>query len=364
MYLKMGTGGMQIVSPLFQVPTAKRSGAGLEKIENSRQLATADDLDWIWIDTCCIDKTSSADLSEAINSMYRWYAKSEVCYAFLNDVEDGPSERLYNFPQMAKSKWFRRGWTLQELLAPRKVWFLDRSWRIFAEKANSVLALESITGISQSCLMYPDHIWNECIAVRLSWAANRRTSRGEDQAYSLLGLLNVNMALLYGEGSDRAFRRLMSEVTQSSNDESIFAHESSLLVPSYLHEFRGCNGILKGLPRSLYGPGCLTIATNSSVPHMNTNVGLQKRMVFITTKLGYSVAALNCHRTENTLPILKVLRSYGPLIDRSTTWFTAPSKYVEDAAVLQEAREMISQAFEEGIDPFEAETMILYYDTS
>ena len=63
-------GGMQIVSPLFQIPTAKRNGQGFEKIERSRQQAKADGHDWIWVDTCCIDKTSSADLSEAINSMY------------------------------------------------------------------------------------------------------------------------------------------------------------------------------------------------------------------------------------------------------------------------------------------------------
>lgn len=100
--------------------------AGWKKIEGCCQLALHDKLEWVWIDSCCIDKSSSAELSEAINSMFRWYRDAEVCYTFLSDVS-GPLDERRNMAGFRSSKWFTRGWTLQELLAPDELRFFDKN---------------------------------------------------------------------------------------------------------------------------------------------------------------------------------------------------------------------------------------------
>ncbi|EFW99510.1 het domain containing protein [Grosmannia clavigera kw1407] len=123
---------------------------GYAKITGCCRLAEADGIDWVWIDTCCTNKLSSTELSEAINSMFQWYAQSEVCYAFLSDV-DGAAVRAEQqiesaVPDVAKvlgrSRWFKRGWTLQELLAPDEVVFVDRCWREMGTKRTLSVALE------------------------------------------------------------------------------------------------------------------------------------------------------------------------------------------------------------------------------
>ncbi|KAI6002305.1 hypothetical protein F5J12DRAFT_906395 [Pisolithus orientalis] len=139
---------------------------------------------WLWIDTCCIDKRSSAELSEAINSMYRWYRNSQMCYVYLND-------------------WFSRGWTLQELVAPKEAEFFNKSWVSIGIKQDLTSLLEDITRIPEKSVRAVAHI--------MSWAADRKTTRVEDRAYSLLGLFGVNMPMLYGEGS-KAFQRLQLEI--------------------------------------------------------------------------------------------------------------------------------------------------------
>jgi hypothetical protein len=174
-------------------------------------------LEWIWVDTCCIDKTSSAELSEAINSMYQWYARSEVCYAYLSDVARGLGVKI------ERSQWFTRGWTLQELLAPRDVVFLDKDWQGLGHRNDAQTRIARITGIPQLYLDGLQHSLRGEVsaAEKFSWAAQRNTSRKEDQAYCLLGLFDVSMPLLYGEG-DRALRRLQRKIIKSSSDESIF----------------------------------------------------------------------------------------------------------------------------------------------
>lgn len=185
--------------------------------------ARKDNLTFIWIDTFCIDKSSSADLSEAINSMCRWYENSEICYAYLSDCEAVASDPKQFIP----STWFTRGWTLQELIAPTELVFFDKCWRLIGSRSRYCEEISQRTKIpweifsSRGCLMngmllvYP-------VARRMSWAAHRQTTRIEDQAYSLLGLLGVSIPLLYGEGP-RAFERLQEEILRASNDLSVLA---------------------------------------------------------------------------------------------------------------------------------------------
>lgn len=165
----------------------------------------------VWIDTCCIDKKSSAELSEAINSMYGWYQRAAVCFAYLSDVKD--------VSEVAGSLWFSRGWTLQELLAPRHVRFYSSDWTQIGRKEDLVDSIASTTQIPPKALsdFNPDDF---SVTERMSWAAKRQTRRIEDRAYSLIGIFGINMPMLYGEGA-RAFKRLQEEIIKSSNDMSI-----------------------------------------------------------------------------------------------------------------------------------------------
>ncbi|KIM59630.1 hypothetical protein SCLCIDRAFT_125796, partial [Scleroderma citrinum Foug A] len=190
-----------------------RQRDGYRKIVESCKQAEKDGYEWLWADTCCIDKRSSAELSEAINSMYRWYANAQVCYAYLHDVPDS------SFPV---AQWFSRGWTLQEMIAPSDVQFFNKDWRAIGDKRTLAGTLKVITGVPEHVLtdgLYGDR---PCVAQIMSWAANRTTTRVEDRAYSLMGLLDVNMPMLYGEGK-KAFHRLQLEIIRTSNDQSIFA---------------------------------------------------------------------------------------------------------------------------------------------
>ena len=200
-----------------------RHGPGLLKIVYTCSQAVKDDLGYVWIDTCCIDKTSSAELSEAINSMYAWYRGSEVCYAYLDDVH-GPSD--YDPEEFRATKWFTRGWTLQELLAPLKLMFFGINWRFLGDRTNLSELVSQATNIPERIVKNPRNIRSASIASKMSWAAVRRTTRLEDMAYSLLGIFNVNMPLLYGEGN-KAFIRLQEEILRGSDDQSIFAWQWS-----------------------------------------------------------------------------------------------------------------------------------------
>ena len=178
----------------------------------------------IWIDSCCIDKTSSTELSEAINSMFAWYASATVCYAFLSDVKSPRfhNERLVKRSRIGESKWFTRGWTLQELIAPRTVIFLSRDWHFLGTKASLSDVIEAVAGISRGILVHQLPLDQVSVATRMSWASKRRTTRVEDEAYSLMGIFDINMPTLYGEGR-RGFIRLQEEILKRIPDQSVFA---------------------------------------------------------------------------------------------------------------------------------------------
>ena len=202
---------------MIEIKPAVVNKKGFRKIQLTCEQALRDGLDYAWVDTCCIDKTSSAELSEAINSMYAWYRQATVCYAFLSDISSDSGVIV----DIAKSRWFTRGWTLQELIAPSNVLFFSGTWTSLGTKDSLCDILSAITRVDAQYLKHGNP-QSASVAERMSWAADRVTTRREDLAYCLLGILDINMPLLYGEG-DRAFIRLQEEIIKSSNDQSLFA---------------------------------------------------------------------------------------------------------------------------------------------
>ncbi|RDX49672.1 HET-domain-containing protein [Lentinus brumalis] len=202
-----------------------------DKIRRCCELAEQHGYKWVWIDTCCIDKSSSAELSEAINSMYRYYSHSSICYAHLGDISCAlPATFVNNLPDtdrqpplgFAQSRWHQRGWTLQELIAAPFVVFVDREGGVLGSKAGFAEALQACTGIPECLLKHEQQLNDFSIAQRMSWAAHRATTRLEDEAYCLLGIFDIQMPTLYGEGR-RAFQRLQEEIMKRSEDTTLFA---------------------------------------------------------------------------------------------------------------------------------------------
>ncbi|KAF2022598.1 hypothetical protein EK21DRAFT_46044, partial [Setomelanomma holmii] len=196
----------------------RESKKGWRKIRRMCELAKDHWLEYAWVDTCCIDKSSSAELSEAINSMYGYYRESRVCFAFLSDwIAHSENEN-----DLHSCRWFTRGWTLQELIAPMDIIFFDSRFEAGGTKFTLVEKLSAVTYIDMELLFERRLIAEFSVAQKMSWAARRRTTRTEDRAYSMLGIFDLNVPLLYGEGS-KAFRRLQEEIIRSTTDTSIFA---------------------------------------------------------------------------------------------------------------------------------------------
>ena len=195
---------------------------GVAKIRKLCEMAVAADYEWCWADTCCIDKTSSSELTEAINSMWTWYAEADACYVYMPDVKKSDDTELETM--LGRSTWFTRGWTLQEMLAPKRQQFFDGGWSLIGSRDDLDLekALSSITGIDSKFFGNLEMIMSASICERFRWVSLRSTSRSEDLSYCMLGIFGVNMPLLYGEGH-RAFLRLQSEILKVTDDETIFA---------------------------------------------------------------------------------------------------------------------------------------------
>ncbi|RSL48478.1 hypothetical protein CEP54_012912 [Fusarium duplospermum] len=193
---------------------------GYSKIREFCQVAQAQGFQYVWVDTCCIDKASSAELSEAINSMYRWYQEAAMCVAYLEDVPSPmDTGEAADEDSLARSRWFTRGWTLQELIAPKHLEFFSGDWVSLGTKFGLRNFLSRRTSIDVGVLS-GGAIDSISVAEKMSWAAHRVTTRREDAAYCLLGLFKVNMPLLYGEGMG-AFRRLQHEILRQREDYSI-----------------------------------------------------------------------------------------------------------------------------------------------
>jgi hypothetical protein len=195
-----------------------KSKTGYRKIQFCAQQAKRDGLHHFWVDTCCIDKANHSELSEAIISMFRWYKNAKRCYVYLSDVSsnicegnDDPHHRLGS--AMKESRWFTRGWTLQELLAPDSVEFFSQEGQRLGDKQSLVQTLHGITGIAVPAFEGAS-MDSFTVDERMSWAEGRNTRRGEDAAYSLLGIFNIQMPLLYGEGRQKAIDRLRKEIKE------------------------------------------------------------------------------------------------------------------------------------------------------
>ncbi|XPS92519.1 hypothetical protein M3J09_001907 [Ascochyta lentis] len=203
---------------------AGKSKLGYYKLKFCSQQAAKDGLDFFWIDTCCIDKTSSAELSEAINSMFKWYQRADKCYALLSDVSisNSPVETAPEVwgPRFQSSRWFKRGWTLQELLAPKSVDFFSQDGERIGDKTSLLQAVHDATRIPAQALQ-GGALSQFSTDERMSWTEGRETTREEDGAYALLGVFDIHMPLIYGEGRQKAFAPLRREIEVSRRVQSL-----------------------------------------------------------------------------------------------------------------------------------------------
>ncbi|KAI4137575.1 MAG: hypothetical protein LQ341_005092 [Variospora aurantia] len=257
------------------------TGPGLAKIHAFCTLALQKGYEWVWIDTCCIDKKSSAELSEAINSMFHWYSNAVECVVYLSDVlTNGHHASDKDFDvEFSASAWFTRGWTVQELLAPRQLTLYDADWKEMGGKSALAAKIATITGIGIQYIWMSDTrsrrdiIEEASVATRMSWVSGRQTSRSEDIAYCMLGLFDVNMPLLYGEGAVKAFLRLQSEILSKAEDETIFAWTSD----PHSSGFSGFSSLLASEPRFFANSGDyspIPVRDSQHLRYWMTNRGL------------------------------------------------------------------------------------------
>ena len=204
---------------------AGNSKSGYDKIKFCGEQATKDGLQYFWVDTCCIDKSNAVELATAINSMFRWYRKAKKCYVYLADVStpgyDADVQANQNTWEAAfrGSKWFTRGWTLQELIAPAIVEFFSKDGKRIGDKKSLEKPIHEITGIPIQALQ-GNPFSDFSIAERKEWAVQRQTTEEEDMVYCLLGLCEVSMPPIYGEGKEAALKRLQITVKEFSKDSS------------------------------------------------------------------------------------------------------------------------------------------------
>ena len=304
------------------------------KIHGAQRQAVKDGLDNVWIDTLCIDKSSSAELGEAINSMYRWYQDAEVCYVYLADLDGCPplrdedlrhpgetASKRYWGALFKESMWFKRGWTLQELIAPERLRFYDQGWSLIGDLTDLACTVAEITGIHFSMLQHTRSPKDFSIAQRMCWAAGRRTTRPEDTAYSLLGILDMSIDIRYGEGV-KAFIRLQEAIIERNADQSIFAWEKTLTREEDVHlkerrnSYLWCDDewtqLLAPSPDAFANAHDIVPCYQASLPYRMTNMGLNITTPTIRGKDSSDKSAqiiLNCYNKKDaTKAILLNLR--------------------------------------------------------
>lgn len=301
----------------------RRFKPGFQKIMWACNQAVKDQLDYVWVDTNCIDKTSSAELSEAINSMFKWYRRSNICYVYLEDVPAMTLDQCIEPDSVFRSaRWFTRGWTLQELIASPNINFFSNDWTSIATKPELALCISEITGIAWSCLLkgrlsksHPLRRYS--VAQRLAWASRRSTTRIEDQAYSLLGLFDITMPLVYGEGHE-AFTRLLGEIIHKYADHSFFASQLRYVdfLPRSPMEFCDSESVVVSSSPQLQKH---YIPSDHSYPFHLTNTGLQITLPIVTTLVPHFVfGVLDCWDLEkaSTQSTRAVSRIWIPLLQK------------------------------------------------
>lgn len=218
-----------------------KNKSGYRKLQFCGEQAKRNHLQYFWVDTCCIDKTNAVELQEAINSMFRWYQHAIKCYVYLPDVllpRSNSANRLNESWESAfrKSEWFTRGWTLQELIAPTSVEFFSKEGESLGNKASLERHICEITGIPVNALR-GSALSDFSVTERMSWVASRETYRQEDIAYSLLGIFDVNMPLIYSEGKDNALRRLREQIDKASKGRPFSFVISTLSIAKSVFRF-------------------------------------------------------------------------------------------------------------------------------
>ncbi|KAI1419318.1 heterokaryon incompatibility protein-domain-containing protein [Xylaria sp. FL1777] len=278
--------------------------SGFGKIEKTCQMANSRGLKYAWVDTCCIDKTSSAELTEAINSMFEWYKLSQVCFAFVTDLPPvawGGPLLDWLTKESEQYRWFTRGWTLQELIAPKALEFFDSTWRFRGDKSTLCSRISQITGIHIQVLENSAYLPEISVGQKMSWASARKTTRVEDIAYCLFGIFDINMPLIYGEGT-KAFLRLQEEIAKESNDLSLFSWTARSEPKSESQVFRG---VLAKSPSEF--AHCREIMTYNDYLTPNpefsmTNNGLRmEAKLSLNATMGY-ILALDCVTSTTESP--------------------------------------------------------------
>ncbi|OTB19247.1 hypothetical protein K445DRAFT_18854 [Daldinia sp. EC12] len=261
--------------PAIKAAEKPLSSPQVDKIRAACITARNQGIKWMWIDSCCIDKSSTVEETESINSMFKWYRDATVCITYLCDVDKNFSpepttpQPFRSINRDGPSEWFFRGWTLQELLAPRRQLFYDTHWNYIGTKDDLAYSLEQITGIEMAYLTSKRHFGEASIAAKMSWMAKRTTTRVEDIAYSMLGIFNVNMNPQYGEGI-KAFRRLQQILLSTSTDESILAWRMPTLNAGAKYNFNLTDwkpdewGLLAPFPEWFKDSGRVTVAGHPS----------------------------------------------------------------------------------------------------
>ena len=279
--------------------------------------------------------------------MFSWYSSASRCFAFLADLEIDPDELDWedprgNFPRvfdtpLKRCAWFRRGWTLQELVAPRDVVFLDREWRFYGTKLELADTLARITGINSAILTHQRSLSEVCIAERMSWASHRETTRVEDKAYALLGIFDISMPIIYGEGN-RAFLRLQMEIMQQIPDQTLFVWSNgcySTMNLDVLHPARRlylqyspraadepASALLANSPRCFARFGPVDGSAHSSVLRSISPEDLARRVG--KPNRAWPSCSINPYGVRTRLPLIRLSRVPASLVrprSASDQWF-------------------------------------------
>jgi ankyrin repeat protein len=269
-----------------------KKSLGSIKFHGCRRLASLDGIEHVWIDTCCINKTDSVELSEAINSMFQWYQGATRCYAYLHDVPAGDNPRAAG-SKFRTSRWFQRGWTLQELLAPRELRFYDSEWQYLGSKGELCSVVQDITGVPRRFLLGIAKLHSASVAQRMSWAAKRETTKREDLAYCLQGIFDVKMSPIYGEGSEQAFLRLQEQIIKNCRDDSILAWSLDTQETSSSRTMKAMPGrILAATPSDFANSGNIICREEKLLEFASGSLRIE--IPLISHSLGNMLGLLNC----------------------------------------------------------------------
>jgi len=269
------------------------SRTGFAKIAATCRRALLDGHQYAWVDTCCIDKSSSAELSEAINSMFSWYQASVLCYAYISGPVTIDTHTPSGRRDFASCRWFTRGWTLQELIAPREVHFYDSQWGFIGTKRSLGPLLSEITLIDPDVLSGRRLLKNVLAANKMAWASQRLTTRVEDMAYCLFGLFDIHLPIVYGEGA-KAFMRLQEEIFKFSMDLTLLAWTD--IDPFSSQQYRG---IFARSPKEF--SKCRGFTSQKHQFHFGGRLDITNLGVHIT---GISLFQSYAKTTELILPLL------------------------------------------------------------